>query len=271
MKEEKDMVSIPQKNRPTWLWISIAIALAALAILVFNLHPSPDPVSAHASDTFGPACGAATIDGIIDPDEWASAASQTFQMVNPGGGDSFTATLYVMNSGYYLYMGITINDDEFSTHGDYLPYGDMLRIDFDNDHGGILFAVGDDVLYGYAGSHQFDDMFILGDPQPTYSIYDTDYGGEVNGLGAAKRVGSLNHFELRHPLCSGDELDFCLAPSGSSLGDVGFRLEYMDAQADGSTGSAQFYPAFSDTAIADIALGTCSAVDLFIYLPLLQK
>ena len=36
----------------------------------------------------------------------------------------FTATLYVMNSGYYLYMGITINDDEFTTSGTWLPKGD---------------------------------------------------------------------------------------------------------------------------------------------------
>jgi len=191
----------------------------------------------------------------------------TFQMVNAGGGDPFTATLYVMNSGYYLYMGITINDDELSTHGNFLPYGDMLRIDFDNDHSDTLLAVGDDVFYVYADSPRFEDMYILGNPAPASTGLDSEYGGTMDGVGAASRVGELNHFELRYPLCSGDELDFCLHPADI----VGFRLNYMDAQADGSTGSSQFYPAFNDTAIADIVVGTCSAVDLFTYLPYLQK
>jgi hypothetical protein len=149
-----------RKLSPIWRSIGILIGIAALVLFVPILIYSTGDVSAHPSDAYGPACGAATIDGIVDPDEWASAASQTFQMVNPGSGDPFTATLYIMNSGYYLYMGITINDDELSTSGIWLPQGDMIRIDFDNDHSGSLFTLNDDTLGVQASPPQFGDWFI---------------------------------------------------------------------------------------------------------------
>jgi hypothetical protein len=188
-------------------------------------------------------------------------------MHSSGGADPFTATLYVMNGRHYLYLGITINDDEFSTHGTFLPQGDGFRIDFDNDHSGSLFALRDDVLGISAGPPQFQDEFIDGDPVSSSSDADVNGGGTSDGTGAASRVGNLNHFELRHPLCSGDILDFCLHP-----GDVvGFRLEYLDAEADGSFGGSQLYPGSGATSEADIVIGTCSIPDRFIYLPLVQK
>ena len=243
------------------------MVFSAVVTLTLSLKPAPRPVSAYTGEAFGPACGAAAIDGEIDPAEWANASVQTFQMVPPGSGDPFTATLYVMNSGYYLYLGITINDDEFSTYGNYLPQGDTFRIDFDNDHSRSLFTQKDDVLLISAGSPQFQDNYIVGDPISSSNEADMNGGGTRDGAGAASRVGELNHFELRHPLCSGDSLDTCLHPADI----VGFRLEYLDAQADGSYGGVQFFPGRFDTSIEDIVFGTCSAVDLFNYLPLLSK
>jgi len=243
------------------------MVFSAVMTLTLSLKPAPRPASPYTGEAFGPACGAATIDGVIDPAEWVNASVQTFQMVPPGSGNPFTATLYMMNSGYYLYMGITINDDEFSTYGNYLPQGDTLRIDFDNDHSGSLFTQKDDVLLISAGSPQFQDNYIVGDPISSSNRADANGGGTSDGAGAASRVGELNHFELRHPLCSGDALDICLHPADI----VGFRLEYLDAQADGSYGGVQFFPSRFDTSIEDIAVGTCSAVDLFNYLPLIKK
>jgi hypothetical protein len=46
---------------------------------------------------------------------------------------------------------VTVNDDEFSTYGQYLPAGDGFRIDLDNDHSGSLFALDADVLGVFAG------------------------------------------------------------------------------------------------------------------------
>jgi len=259
------MEIVTRKDRPIWLFVCVLLVIVGFAVLVSSPKYSPITVSAHSGDVFGPTCGAATIDGVVNAVEWSSASTQTFQMVSPGGADPFTATLYVMNNGYYLYLGITINDDEFSTVGTWLPRGDHFRIDFDNDHSGSLFALGDDVLNIYAGSPQFGDDYI--DSLPRSSRSDVEGGGTSDGVGAASRVGGLNHFELRHPLCSGDSLDFCLHPTDT----VGFRLEYLDAEADGSYGGSQFFPDFSNTSEADIVIGQCSIPNLFIYLPLIQK
>jgi hypothetical protein len=235
-----------------------------LIVILLILGSPPMAASAPAGDIFGPACGAAVIDGVIVPGEWSSASTRTFQMVNPRGGEPFTATLYVMNSARYLYMGITINDDEFSTYAQYLPGGDAFRIDFDNDHSGAIYAIGDDVLSVAAGLPQFEDSFIVA---ATSSNRDAEHGGSTDGAGAASRVGNLNHFELRHPLCSGDALDFCLHP-----GDVvGFRLEYLDAQSDGTFGSNQFFPGREATSVAEIVISPCSAPDYSVYLPLARR
>jgi hypothetical protein len=187
-------------------------------------------------------------------------------MYSPSGSAPFTVTLRVMNSRHDLYLGITINDDEFSTVGTWLPQGDGFRIDFDNDHSGTLFALGDDVLDVSAGSPQFGDAYIYSAPTKS-ARSDVQGGGTADGIGAASRVGGLDHFELRHPLCSGDSLDFCLHP-----GDVvGFRLEYLDAQADGSFGGSQLYPGSGDTSEADIVIAQCSAPHWLVYLPLMKK
>jgi hypothetical protein len=255
---------VAMKGKPTWVLISLLLATGAFTVLILNLAHAPRRVSAHSGEVFGPACGAAFLDGKVDPAEWSGASTQTFLMDSPSGAAPFTASLYVMNSGSYLYLGITINDDEFSTIGTWLPHGDGFRIDFDNDHDGLLSEPGDDVLDIFAGSPQFEDDYIY---METSSESDVIGGGTSNGSGAASRMGNLNHFELRHPLCSGDSLDFCLHPTDA----IGFRLEYLDAQADGSFGSSQFFPVFGESSEADIVIGQCSIADIFIYLPLITK
>jgi hypothetical protein len=260
-------MNIPtRKGKSIWRWIPMLLGIAAITVIVSILKTPPSHVSAHSGNIFGPACGEATIDGIVTPAEWSSASTQTFQMVSPGGAAPFTATLYVMNGGNYLYLGITINDDEFSTIGTWLPNGDGFRIDFDNDHGGTLFARYDDVLGMSAGAPQFEDGYIYDEVNHS-SQADVKGGGTSNGTGAASRVGDLNHFELKHPLCSGDFLDYCLHPGDT----IGFRLEYLDAQGDGSFGGSQLFPGQGNTSEADIVIGQCSVADFFVHLPLLMK
>ena len=224
---------------------------------------------AHSGDIFGPACGIAFVDGEVDETEWANAATQTFQMIVPGAGEPFTGTLKIMNGAYYLYYSFTVNDDEFTPQGDYLPEGDSIQIVFDNDHSGILFQLDDDVLDINAGNPQFYDNHIVGMPSPGSNQEDTLDGGTTDGDGAAQRISTLNHFEGKHPLCSGDGLDFCLHPGDT----VGFRLNYLDAEGNGDFGSSQFFPGSSDTSVADIVIGDCVALfpDLYIYLPLVVK
>lgn len=235
----------------------------ALIVMAISLNSPGGEVSAHSGDVFGPACGAAIIDGQINTAEWSNAATKTFVM--QGTAKPLTATLRVMNDRNNLYIGITINDDEFSPEGEFLPEGDGFRIDFDNDHGGSLFDPGDDVLNVNAGSPQFVDSYVTGSPAPSSAAADVDAGGTSDGTGSASRVSGLNHFETKHPLCSGDSHDFCL-----QAGDVvGFRLEYLDAEQDGTFGGSRFFPGDTMTSIADIIIGACPKPNVSIILLLL--
>ena len=244
-----------------------ALLLWAVVELSLTIYDQPKPAAAHSSDVFGPACGKPSIDGELMPGEWSTASQQTFIMVNGTETEQLTATLNVMNSANKLYLGITIDDDEFSTVGEFLSHGDGFRIDFDNDHGGTLFTVGDEVLGTNAGLPQFHDSSVDGDPVPTSSSEDVDNGGTSDGSSVASRVGNNNHFELAHPICSGDSLDFCLKPGDT----VGFRLEYLDAETNGDFGGSYLFPGALVTSEADIVIGDCSIPDIDIYIPMILK
>ncbi len=242
------------------------LVIIIVLVLLISLRPTPKNVSAHSGDIFGPACGMAIVDGQVNALEWTTAASQTFQMIVPGAGTPFTGTLSVMNGAYYLYYALTINDNELSSSATYLPKGDTVSIVFDNDHSGTLFHVNDDILSISAGTPHFEDHYIVGTPVPTSNHNDTLGGGASNGAGAVQRITGLNHFEGKHPLCSGDTLDFCLHPGDT----VGFRIEYLDAEADGSFGGSQLFPGQSSTDEADIVIGDCAIPDIFTFLPLIE-
>lgn len=255
-----------RKRITTWFMVSVFLALACFMVfLLFVISPRLE-VSAHIGDPFVSGCGMTVLDGVVNQGEWSTAATQSFQMVRSGGGEPFSASLYVMNSATSLYLGIVINDDEFSTVGTWLPQGDGFRIDFDNDNSGELFALNDDVLSISAGAPQFFDEYIY-NPDTHSTQSDQIAGGTFDGAGTASRVGVLNHFELKHPLCSGDALDFCLQPGDT----VGFRLEYLDAQANGEFGGSQLFPGSGAASEADIVIGQCSISELLIYLPLLLR
>jgi hypothetical protein len=166
-----------------------AFLVWAIVELSLTIYTQPKPVAAHIGDAFGPACGIPTIDGEVTSGEWSTASKQTFLMQG-ASPPQLTASLYVMNSANNLYLGLTIDDDEFSTVGEFLSKGDGFRIDFDNDHGGTLFSLGDEVLNSNAGLPQFGDLYIY-DPVPASSDDDVDNGGTTDGSSIASRVNTL--------------------------------------------------------------------------------
>ena len=255
-----------RKRSLSWFWLSLFPALAFFTVLLLLLISPLSDVAAHIGLPFGPGCGMAVVDGVVNQGEWSTASTQSFQMYSSGGAPPFSVSLYVMNSVDNLYLGIVINDDELSTYAEFLPGGDGFRIDFDNDNSGTLFALNDDALVIAAAAPQFADNYIY-TPATSSITSDLIGGGTLDGSGSARRVGQLNHFELKHPLCSGDALDFCLQPGDT----VGFRLEYLDAQADGSFGGSQLFPGSGATSEADIVIAQCSIQELFLRLPLLLR
>ena len=256
----------------TRAWARAALISALALISCLALSPGrpfpPESVAAEPVPVLGPACGKAAIDGRIDPAEWGAAPVLQVTFVPGGQAEPLTGSVRVMNGAKYLYLAISIADDELSPLGQYLIGGDQFRIDFDNDHGGALFHVGDDVLSVHTVAPRFRDSHITGGNSTASSTYDEEAGGTDDGTGGAGRQGGMNHFELRHPLCSGDVLDFCLGP-----GDVvGIRLEYLDAEADESFGGSRYYPGYLDTSLFDIRVGACGQVaDADLYLPKLLR
>jgi hypothetical protein len=248
--------------------VFVFLVIAALAVFIVVPSAAPMRVSASSVDVFGPACGSATIDGKIYGAEWSGASAKTFTMVRGAGGDGFTVTMRVMNSKRNLYLGMAINDDEFSTYGEFLPLGDGFVFIFDDDLSGSVIELNNNVLSLAAGFPQFGDGYIY-DTQVGSSQADVLGGGWAAGSGAASRTNNLNQFELIFPLCSGDSLDFCLHPGDTT----GFRMEYLDAQANGDFGGTMFYPNTGGTSEAQIKIGTCSASEESIstFLPLIHR
>ena len=52
---------------------------------------------------------------------------------------------------------------------------------------------------------------------------------------------------------------------------VGFRLEYLDAEANEDFGGSYFFPGNLNTSEADIVIGDCSIADIDTYIPIIMK
>jgi hypothetical protein len=52
---------------------------------------------------------------------------------------------------------------------------------------------------------------------------------------------------------------------------VSFRLEYLDAEANGDFGGSYFFPGAANTSEADIVIGDCSIADIDTYIPIIMK
>jgi hypothetical protein len=172
------------------------LASLLIAIAFFSILP---PVEARVFSPSG--CGTPTIDGVINAAEWANADTEAWTTTSTSG------ILYMMNDGSNLYIGVIINDDDFASN-------DGFAVSFDNDNGGeIVREVGDDYVQA-VGASQFYDSHWGG----ASLVSDDSPGGTIDGQGAGSHQGSSNHFELSHPLDSGDTgHDFSLS-AGQTIG-----------------------------------------------------
>jgi hypothetical protein len=176
---------------------SLLIAIAFSSIL--------SPVEARVFSSSG--CGTPTIDGVINAAEWANADTEAWTTTSASG------ILYMMNDGSNLYIGVIINDDDFASN-------DGFAVSFDNDNGGeAVREVGDDYVQA-VGASQFYDSHWGG----ASLVPDDSPGGTIDGQGAGSDQGSSNHFELSHPLNSGDTgYDFSLSVDQT----IGFFLSIL--------------------------------------------
>ena len=162
------------------------------------------PVNAHSGDVFEAYTSTPpTIDGVIDEDgrEWAAASKVTFTMPE---GDT---TIYVMNDRRFLYIAAKVSDNSLD---EVVNVGlDILTIDFDVRHDGEQFNVGEDTI-SIGARNRVGDGFV----GPGLDILD-DQQVDVDGM--VGRIGNYNHFEILHPIDSGDANDIA-AVYGSTIG-----------------------------------------------------
>jgi len=148
-----------------------------------------------------------TIDGDVQAGEWASAATVSISPFGPG--NVYSGTLYMMNDGVNLYIGAVIKGDSG------LGVNDNVRFYFDNNNaGGTSRKPGDDDIIAQGTSTHIGDLFSDG----TFDQWDNLFGGTDDGQIASSRQGSLNMFELSHPLDDADNAhDFSLL-AGQTVG-----------------------------------------------------
>jgi len=244
------------------LFIALAFTLI-ISFLPLASHESPRSVSANTYPNLFPGVGIATIDGLIDPIEWANADSVSF---TTEGVAEIAGTFYVMQSDTELYLGVSLADDEFNQEYLYGLYGDTILFDFDDDNSGSLYEIGENRFISYAYSPWYKDTFFYTDDPGGYSYEDTSQpGGVNNGDGRAARNSDLNMYEVAYPLCSGDTYDFCLHPADV----VGLRVKYYDIYRVGDSflGSVGFFPGQNLDSLILIHISEVNNC----YLPLIMK
>ena len=236
------------------MWCVLLVGVIALVLSLCG----PGEVWAVSEHLFIPGIGSAVIDGYIDPTEWAAADSYALTMTS----STMTGTLYVMQSLTDLYLGFTIDDDEFTTGKKFGLYGDILQFEFDDDNSGLLYDMGENKVTIFAADPFYRDAHFINTTGS--STPDIAVGGETNGQGASARHGDLNHYELRFPLCSGDSYDFCLGPGSI----IGLQIKYYDMVPDNGdfVYTAHLYPGSELTSLVTIKL-----FGLYTYLPLIRR
>lgn len=149
-----------------------------------------------------------------------------------------------------------------------------LWIEFDNDHDGTLFEVGDD-LFGmnvgpFLAAELFDDFRITcpGDPPGSAamcSAYDAAAtpAGTNDGMAAATNDGRFTVSEMAHPLHGSDDAhDFSLGP-GQTVG-FGFYLDQwsLDPSCNSGPDCDAGTPLPASQQFGDIVIGFAVDIDV---------
>jgi hypothetical protein len=184
-----------------------------------------DTATAH----YGPVLsgtGTAVVDGVLASGEWDGAATASTVTLTsyagwPGDGD-----MRVMSDDTNLYIAVRIPFEPLTGFG----VGGGIDLGFDNDDDGVLYEIGDDLLFV---NPLFDAIDEVGIPCPsnpgTCWAVDLAAGGTNDLTAAIGHDGSFVVLEMSHPLVSGDPNDIALTEGDR----VGFQLGYTLFKSDG--------------------------------------
>jgi hypothetical protein len=187
--------------------VAVAAGIGLLALI-------PGSALAHDPGWTLKGFGTATIDAVLTPGEWDTAAKRDFaaNRLPEEGGGTMPATLYVMNDATTLYLAVSIAKPALGSSS--------IAFEFDNDHVGFPGTTeGDDVLL-MNPTHTpsfLDEVRTNALPCPLppgrlCGLFDTDVGGTSDGAGGAMNAGGFSVYEFSHPLNSDDDAhDFSLS------------------------------------------------------------
>jgi hypothetical protein len=150
--------------------------------------------------------GTATIDGIMDTDEWINAARTPFSLIENSSGNAIPATLYTMNDESNFFAALVLERRAAN-------FSEIATLYLDHNGNGLL-DDGDDALRlsrtFSASSAQFVTRFA--DSYGSFcsnngceaDLPDVEDAGTNDGAGAVVNDGNTVVFEWVHPLNSPD-------------------------------------------------------------------
>jgi Tol biopolymer transport system component len=196
--------------------IAVLFGMLAAAALPGVARAHHDPAIAYQGPVAAPA---PTVDGVLSEGEWADVPSY-FVLFGELSG-----TVRFVHDSQYLYVALTVADSGIGPKS--------ASIFFDDDHDGLK-EPGEDVMLAFVGpGNTGSDFYYSAAGTGGASHYndvgssggtDPPSGGTNDVIAGGTEVGGQVTFELRHSLCSTDDVhDFCLA-SGDT---VGLRFQYQ--------------------------------------------
>ena len=169
-----------------------------VAGFVFLLTLAAVEVSQAQETSLTSTFGTASVDGTFSPGEWDSALRV------PVFGESLPGSAaFIMNDEQNIYFAFQAPDSTLSPN-------DTFAVRFDNAHNGTIDVGDDEILLSpgnYRDTHYGDGYGVL-DPLQS-------------GVGGTSSNGTMNFFEVSHPLNSGDVNDIALS-AGDTVG-LAFR------------------------------------------------
>ena len=170
---------------------------------------------------------AITIDGDIGELEWSDAS---FNIVPFTGREGSVRFLYDDN---YLYEAVTVSgEDATPILSTYFENGDNEWTNGEDGTRAVIGTVNEQFSEG-PNAGDFYHFLSTIDPAEAW-IADTSTGGSNDVVAAATTNGQFASFEIRHPLCTDEQQDFCVEPGFTTLG--------VDFQYQSSLSGSIYYP-----------------------------